>query len=85
MRKISGFRNLEKIRGFDKPTLIIHAELDPIIPSSEGEALYNACSASNKKLVKIPGANLNDIFMRGFKAYMAAMGAFAKALSSGAE
>jgi fermentation-respiration switch protein FrsA (DUF1100 family) len=69
----TGFRNIDKIRDFDKPTLIIHAELDHIIPYSEGVALYNACAAPDKTLLKIPGANHNDIFMRGFGEYLTAV------------
>ena len=68
-----GFRNVDKIRNFDKPTLIIHAEFDHIIPYSDGQALHEACPSGNKKLLKIPGANHNDIFMRGFQEYLAAV------------
>jgi len=68
-----GFRNIAKIRKFDKPTLIIHAEFDHIIPFSDGEALYNACPSAEKALLKIPGANHNDIFMRGLTEYLAAV------------
>ena len=68
-----GFRNVDKIKNFDKPTLIIHAEFDHIIPYSDGHALYEACPSGNKKLLKIPGANHNDIFMRGFQEYLAAV------------
>ena len=66
-----GFRNIDKIGEFDKPTLIIHAEFDHIIPFSDGQALYDACPAADKTLIKIPGANHNDIFMRGLQEYMA--------------
>ncbi|MBW1779461.1 MAG: alpha/beta fold hydrolase [Deltaproteobacteria bacterium] len=69
----AGLGNLDKIRTFDKPTLIIHAELDHIIPFSDGQALYDASPASDKTLLKIPGANHNDIFMRGLSDYMAAI------------
>ena len=72
-REEKGFRNLEKIRPWDKPTLVIHAEFDHIIPFSEGQALYNACSSSDKDFLKIPGANHNDIFMRGLDPYMKAV------------
>ena len=68
-----GFRNVDKIRNFDKPTLIIHAEFDHIIPYSDGQTLHEACPSGTKKLLKIPGANHNDIFMRGFKEYLAAV------------
>ena len=72
-REEEGFHNVDKIRGFQKPTLIIHAEGDHIIPFSDGQALYDASPAREKTLLKIPGANHNDIFMRGFSAYMEAM------------
>jgi len=73
----SGFRNVDRIKTLDKPVLIIHAEQDHIIPFSEGQALYDACSISDKTLLEIPRANHNDIFMRGLSEYMAAV----KALS----
>jgi fermentation-respiration switch protein FrsA (DUF1100 family) len=72
-REEDGFRNLDKIRGFDKPTLIIHAERDHIIPCSDGKALFDACPAARKTFVKIPGANHNDILIRGLRAYMGAV------------
>jgi len=68
-----GFRNVDKISSFKKPTLVIHAEQDHIIPFKDGQALFEACRASHKSLLKIPGANHNDIFMYGRKDYMAAI------------
>lgn len=68
-----GFGNIDKIKMYHKPTLIIHAEFDHIIPFSDGEALYAACPAADKAFLKIPGANHNDIFMRGLQPYMAAV------------
>ena len=68
-----GFRNVDKIKNFDKPTLIIHAEFDHIIPYSDGQALHDASPSKTKKLLKIPGANHNDIFMRGLQEYLAAV------------
>jgi len=72
-REDKGIRNLEKIRTWDKPTLVIHAEFDHIIPFSDGQALYDACPSPDKTLLKIPGANHNDIFMRGLDEYMKAV------------
>ena len=72
-REEKGIRNLEKIRTWDKPTLVIHAEFDHIIPFSDGRALYDACPSPDKTLLKIPGANHNDIFMRGLDEYMRAV------------
>jgi len=68
-----GFGNIAKIKKFNKPTLIIHAEFDHIIPFSDGQALYQACPADSRTLLKIPGANHNDIFMRGLQKYLAAV------------
>jgi len=68
-----GFRNIDKIRKFNKPTLIIHAEFDHIIPFSDGQALYNASLSADKAFLKIPGANHNDIFMRGLQEYLKAV------------
>ena len=72
-----GFRNLDKIRDFPKPVLIIHAEFDHIIPFSDGQAFYEASKSPDKIFLKIPGANHNDIFARGLAEYMAAIKSFA--------
>jgi hypothetical protein len=65
-----------KIGKFRKPTLIIHAELDRIIPFTDALALYDASAAADKWLVKIPEAGHNDIFYHGLTQYMAAMKSF---------
>ena len=77
LREEQGFSNLEKIRRFAKPTLIIHAEQDHIIPLSEGQALHEASPSTGKRLLVIPGANHNDIFLRGMGQYMEAVKALA--------
>ena len=72
--EVTGIRKcLDKIRDFDGPTLIIHAEQDHIIPFSDGQALYEACQSAEKTFLIIPGANHNDIFMRGMSEYMTAV------------
>ena len=76
----TGFSNIEKIQVFHKPTLIIHAERDHIIPFSDGQALFDASPASNKRFLTIPGANHNDIFARGLTDYMNAIGNLMKAI-----
>lgn len=69
----TGFHNhnIEMIRKFDKPTLIIHAEYDQVISIKEGEALFDACAADIKKFLKIPNADHNTIFVHGFEMYLA--------------
>jgi fermentation-respiration switch protein FrsA (DUF1100 family) len=63
-------RNIEKIQGFDRPVLIIHAEFDHIIPFRDGQALYDASASSSKRFLKIRGANHNTIFAVGMAAYL---------------
>lgn len=72
----SGFGNLDKIKRFDKPVLIIHAEFDHIIPYSDALQLYSKSPSFDKTLLKIPGANHNDIFFRGLTEYMSAIKSF---------
>lgn len=68
-----GFGNLNKIRRYAGPTLIIHAQYDHIIPFSDGEALHDASAAPHKRLLRIDGANHNDIFARGLRPYLQAV------------
>lgn len=74
--KKKGLSNVDKITRFDQPTLIIHAEYDHIIPFSAGQELFDAAGAIDKTLLKIPGANHNDIFYRGREAYLDAVVTF---------
>ena len=68
-----GFRNLDKIRNFKKPTLVIHAEKDHIIPFGDGQALSDASPAAYNKLLKIPKADHNTLFAFGMQAYLEAV------------
>lgn len=65
-----GFENIDKIKTFLKPCLVIHAQFDHIIPFSDGQALFDACASEEKTLLEIKGANHNDIFFRGMSLYM---------------
>lgn len=69
----TGFRHMEKIRVFTKSTLIIHAERDHLIPYSNAQALFDACGAQDKRLLKIAGANHNDIFAKALDDYLSAV------------
>lgn len=70
IREQEGLRNIDKIRHFYKPALFIHAEYDHIIPFSDAQALFDACPAPDKKMLKIPGADHNTIFYYGMNDYM---------------
>jgi hypothetical protein len=72
-----GPRNLDKIRQWNKPLLVIHAEYDQIISYAEGLALFEASRATDKKMLKIPNATHNDIFFQGMNTYLQAIGALA--------
>jgi fermentation-respiration switch protein FrsA (DUF1100 family) len=69
----AGFSNLDKIKAYTGPTLIIHAENDHIIPWGDGQALYDASGAADKTLLKIPRANHNDILLQGLREYLGAI------------
>jgi uncharacterized protein len=79
----AGFRNVDKIRAYPGPTLIIHAQEDHLIPVSDGQTLYDAAGASDKTFLKIPGANHNDILLQGLEEYMAAVKKLADRVSQG--
>lgn len=78
-REERGFRNIDKIRTFPKPTLVIHAEQDQIIPFSDGKALFDACPAPDKRFLPVPGAGHNDVFLRAMPGYMQAVKSLAEA------
>ncbi|HOT43285.1 MAG TPA: alpha/beta fold hydrolase [Spirochaetota bacterium] len=80
IREEEGFLNIDKIRQFRKPTLIIHAERDHIIPYSDGCALFEASPAETKDLVTIKEANHNTIFMYGLREFLTAVRKLADAL-----
>ena len=70
IREQEGLRNIDKIQNFYKPARFIHAEYDHIIPFSDAQALFDACPAPDKKLLKIPEADHNTIFYYGMNDYM---------------
>ncbi len=77
-----GFGNLDKIRRLDKPTLIIHAEMDHIIPYREAEIMYEASPAAWKRLVQVRFANHNDIMLRGLREYLQAIEELCRAVAA---
>jgi pimeloyl-ACP methyl ester carboxylesterase len=83
LSEANGFANLDKIRRYSGPTLIIHAEHDHIIPFSDAEALYEAGAARYKRLLKIKNADHNDIFLRGLDDYLEAIDTLAGRIGKG--
>ncbi|OQX62724.1 MAG: hypothetical protein B5M56_05645 [Desulfococcus sp. 4484_241] len=78
----AGFGNIEKIKRYRKPLLVIHAENDHVIPFAQGVALFEECPSRVKKLVKIARADHNNIFYYGAETYMSAIKDFAAAIDS---
>ena len=76
IKEDEGSRNIDKIKSFHKPTLIIHAEYDHIIPFSQGQDLYDASPAEDKKMLKIPRADHNTLFQYGITEYLNAIKEF---------
>jgi hypothetical protein len=64
-----GFRNIQKIGQFAKPTLIIHAQHDQFIPVMSAEILQVECIARSKEFQMVPGADHNTILLRTGKHY----------------
>tara|TARA_B110000438_G_scaffold297192_1_gene343186 strand:+ start:242 stop:1000 length:759 start_codon:yes stop_codon:yes gene_type:complete len=56
-----GFENLKKIKEYVKPLLVIHAEIDDIIPFSQADMLMIEAKSINKKIFKVEGAGHNNI------------------------
>jgi alpha-beta hydrolase superfamily lysophospholipase len=77
----AGLRHAEKIAGFRKPTLVIHAERDHLIPFEEGLRLYEACGAEDKTMLTIRDADHNNIFLLGMNEYLNALGLLARRIA----
>jgi hypothetical protein len=65
----SKFDSAEKIRSIHVPVLFIHGDHDSIIPIALGRKLFDAANEP-KKFLTIPGADHNDLFWVGGRAYL---------------
>jgi len=75
-----GFRNYQKISFITKPTLILHAQFDDLIPLHEAEVLLKNSGAERKEMLIIPGASHNDIMLQGGHGYFETIAHFAQSL-----
>lgn len=73
-----GFGNLQKIAQVQKPTYILHAQHDQIIPVSLAEGLQSVCGARSKEFQMIPGADHNNILALTGTLYFKAISLFLK-------
>jgi len=60
---------IEQVGSIKLPVLIIHGELDDLIPHIESETIYDHIGSRDKKLVTIHGAGHNDIMVVGMDRY----------------
>jgi pimeloyl-ACP methyl ester carboxylesterase len=75
-----GFQNYQKISFITKPTLILHAQFDDLIPLREAEVLLKNSGAERKEMFVIPGAGHNDIMLCGGRRYFETIARFARSL-----
>lgn len=68
--------NLDKMRDIRTPLLVIHGENDQLIPVSNGQALYDASPAENKRILRVRHAGHNDLLMVEPDAYFDAIRVF---------
>src|SRR3989339_706278 len=76
LAEADGFGNLEKIAQVQKPTYILHAQHDQIIPLVQAEELQSVCAARSKEFQMIPGADHNNILALAGKLYFQAIKQF---------
>ncbi|ADH86322.1 alpha/beta hydrolase [Desulfurivibrio alkaliphilus] len=75
-----GFCNVQKMTLVEKPTYILHAQHDEIIPPGLAEALQAHCGAQSKEFQLVPGAGHNDIIERVGDLYFQALAMFCRKL-----
>src|SRR5512136_2308269 len=67
---------MERIKKIFLPALIIHGELDSLVPLQNAKDIYQSLGAKDKKLLVIPSATHNDIMLFGFQDYFKAVQEF---------
>lgn len=76
VQNVIGFGNDVKIQDVTIPTLIIHGEMDTIIPSAEGHSLLRLSGSAKKSSLFVPGAGHNDLMVEALDGYMSAVQKF---------
>ncbi|MDY6892362.1 MAG: alpha/beta hydrolase [Chloroflexota bacterium] len=65
--------SMERIRSITMPILIIHGDYDTVIPYEQALLLFQHVGSEDRRLLTIPGAGHNDLFMRGLNEYFSAI------------
>ncbi|MCH8206390.1 MAG: alpha/beta hydrolase [Chloroflexi bacterium] len=71
----SRFDSLSKIGRVNSPVMVLHGDMDDIVPLEEGQKLYEAANEP-KRFYTIEGAGHNDTYVLGGSAYFDALKAF---------
>ena len=71
-----GFHNVRKISSINKPTLILHGQLDEIIPVYSAALLQAESTARSKELQIVPGASHNTIIAQAGEMYFSVIKQF---------
>ena len=71
-----GFMNLSKLRTYTGKLLIIHADLDDIVPFSQAELMLIESPSKEKDLFKVSGAGHNTILMIAREVYFTKINEF---------
>ena len=70
----------EKLRAIDLPVLLIHGEMDDLVPCSQAMWLQSLLGVDRCRLEVIPRAGHNDLLWRGREQYFGAIGDFVAGL-----
>jgi alpha-beta hydrolase superfamily lysophospholipase len=70
--------NISKMKRLQVPLLIIHGDLDSLIPSSEASRLLEHANCDEKELLLIHGAGHNSLLCMGMNLYFDAIERFVK-------
>ena len=63
----------DKVQGIDIPVLVIHGEMDTLVPVQEAVGMCERFASANKRLVTIPGSGHNDLLDLGITQYFGAI------------
>jgi len=74
---------LEMIQKIFLPTLVIHGEMDSLVPVKEAKDILKHLGTDKKELLIIPSANHNDIMLVGFQKYFDVLQRFIEITEAG--
>lgn len=58
----AGWPSRERIAAVTAPLLVLHGENDPLVPPSQGRAVFDAAASADKTFDLVPGAGHEDVW-----------------------